>query len=207
MVGNNTPVFFIRDAIKFPVFIHTQKKNPQSNLDDADAFWDFMSLPSESVHQATILFTDRGTPASYRNMHGFSSHAYMWYNEKGEYFWIKLHFKTSQGIENLTRERTTELAGTDPDHATRDLFESIERKEYPSWTVCVQIMDPAEAERYGFDAFDVTKTWSQKDYPLIPFGRMVLDRNPENYFAEVEQAAFSPENLVPGIAISPDKML
>lgn len=207
MVGNNTPVFFIRDAIKFPDFIHTQKKNPTSNLDDANAFWDFMSLTPESIHQATILFTDRGTPFSYRHMHGFTSHAYMWYNEKGEYYWIKLHFKTDQGIKNLTREKATELAGTDPDHATRDLFESIEKKDYPSWSVYVQIMKPEEAPNYKFDAFDVTKVWSQKDYPLIPLGKMVLNRNPENYFTEVEQAAFSPGNLVPGIAVSPDKML
>lgn len=207
MVGNNTPVFFIRDAIKFPDFIHTQKKNPISNLDDADAFWDFMSLTPESVHQATILFTDRGTPASYRQMHGFTSHAYMWYNEKGEHFWIKLHFKTDQGIKNLTREEATKLAGTDPDHATRDLFENIASGNHPSWSVYVQIMKPEEADRYPFDAFDVTKVWPQKDYPLIPVGKMTLNRNPENYFTEVEQAAFSPGNLVPGIAISPDKML
>lgn len=207
MVGNNTPVFFIRDAIKFPDFIHTQKKNPISNLDDANAFWDFMSLTPESVHQATILFSDRGTPASYRNMHGFSSHTYMWYNEKGEYYWIKLHFKTNQGIKNLTRQEATELAGTDPDHATRDLFESIVRKDFPSWTLYVQIMPPEDAKTYRFDPFDVTKTISQKDYPLIPVGKLVLDRNPENYFSEIEQAAFSPGNLVPGINISPDKML
>lgn len=207
MVGNNTPVFFIRDAIKFPDFIHTQKKNPASNLDDADAFWDFMSLTPESVHQATILFTDRGTPASYRHMHGFTSHAYMWYNEKGEHFWIKLHFKTDQGIKNLTKEEATKLAGTDPDHATRDLFDNIASGNYPSWSVYVQVMRPEEADRYPFDAFDVTKVWPQKDYPLIPMGKMTLNRNPENYFTEVEQAAFSPGNLVPGIAISPDKML
>ncbi len=207
MVGNNTPVFFIRDAIKFPDFIHTQKKNPVSNLDDADMFWDFMSLTPESVHQATILFSDRGTPYSFRHMHGFTSHAYMWYNEKGEHFWIKLHFKTDQGIKNLTREEAIQLAGTDPDHSTRDLFDSIKRGEFPSWSVYAQIMRPEEADRYPFDAFDVTKTWSQKDYPLIPFGKMVLNRNPENYFSETEQAAFSPGNLVPGIALSPDKML
>ncbi|MFV0332379.1 MAG: catalase [Dysgonomonas sp.] len=207
MVGNNTPVFFIRDAIKFPDFIHTQKKNPTSNLDDADAFWDFMSLTPESVHQATILFSDRGTPYSFRHMHGFTSHTYMWYNEKGEHYWIKLHFKTDQGIKNLTKEEATMLAGTDPDHATRDLFDSIKRGEFPSWSVYVQIMKPEEAPNYKFDAFDVTKVWSQKDYPLIPMGKMVLNRNPENYFTEVEQAAFSPGNLVPGIAVSPDKML
>ncbi|MFV0419493.1 MAG: catalase [Dysgonomonas sp.] len=207
MVGNNTPVFFIRDAIKFPDFIHTQKKNPVSNLDDADAFWDFMSLTPESVHQATILFTDRGTPASYRQMHGFTSHAYMWYNKRGEHFWIKLHFKTDQGVKNLTKEEAATLAGTDPDHATRDLFDNIASGNHPSWSIYVQIMKPEEANRYEFDAFDVTKVWPQKDYPLIPVGKMTLNRNPENYFSEVEQAAFSPGNLVPGIAISPDKML
>ncbi len=207
MVGNNTPVFFIRDAIKFPDFIHTQKKHPATNLDDPDAFWDFLSLTPESIHQLTILFSDRGTPASYRNMHGFTSHAYMWYNAKGEYCWIKLHFKTNQGIKNLTMEEATKLAGMDPDHATRDLSEHIAKGDFPSWTVCAQIMLPEDVEKIGFDAFDVTKTWSQKDYPLIPFGKMVLNRNPENYFSEVEQAAFSPGNLVPGIAVSPDKML
>ncbi|MDR1653225.1 MAG: catalase [Prevotellaceae bacterium] len=207
MVGNNTPVFFIRDAIKFPDFIHTQKKNPISNLDDPDAFWDFMSLTPESVHQCTILFTDRGTPASYRNMHGYTSHTYMWYNQNGDYCWIKLHFRTNQGVKNLTRKEATLLAGTDPDHATRDLFEHIEKGDYPSWDVYVQIMKPEEAPKYRFDPFDVTKVWSQKDYPLIKFGKMTLNRNPENYFSETEQAAFSPGNLVPGIAVSPDKML
>lgn len=207
MVGNNTPVFFIRDAIRFPDFIHTQKKNPISNLDDADAFWDFLSLTPESIHQVTILFSDRGTPASYRHMHGFTSHTYMWYNEKGEHYWIKLHFKTDQGIKNLTLEEATEIAGKDLDHATRDLFNSIENKDYPSWSVYVQIMLPEDADRYRFDPFDVTKVWPHKDYPLIPVGKMVLNRNPENYFSEVEQAAFSPGNLVPGIAVSPDKML
>ncbi len=207
MVGNNTPVFFIRDAIKFPDFIHTQKKNPVSNLDDADAFWDFLSLTPESVHQVTILFSDRGTPATYRNMHGFTSHTFMWYNEKGEHRWVKLHFKTDQGVKNMTLEEAAEMAGKDPDHATRDLFNNIAGGNFPSWTVYVQIMKPEDALRYRFDPFDVTKVWPHKDYPLISFGKLVLNRNPENYFSETEQAAFSPGNLVPGIAVSPDKML
>lgn len=207
MVGNNTPTFFIRDGIKFPDFIHTQKRNPISNLKDATMFWDFLSLTPESVHQVTILFSDRGTPDGYRHMHGFSSHTYMWYNAKGEHFWIKWHFVTDQGIKNLTDEEATHLAGTDPDYSTRDLFEAIERKEYPSWTAYVQIMKPEEADKYKFDPFDLTKVWFHSDYPLIPVGKFVLNRNPDNYFNEIEQAAFSPSNFVPGIYASPDKML
>ncbi len=207
MVGNNTPVFFIRDAIKFPDFIHTQKRHPATNLKDPDMFWDFLSLTPESVHQVTILFSDRGTPASYRHMHGFTSHTFMWYNKEGEYYWIKLHFKTDQGSKNFTLEEAASMESMDPDHATRDLSENIKQGNFPSWTVYVQIMHPDEAKHYEFDPFDITKVWYQSDYPLIPFGKMVLNRNPENYFSEVEQAAFSPSNLVPGIAPSPDKML
>ena len=207
MVGNNTPTFFIRDGIKFPDFIHTQKRNPLSNLKDADAFWDFLSLTPESIHQVTILFSDRGTPDGYRHMHGFSSHTYMWYNEKGEHVWVKWHFKTDQGIKNLTDQQATELAGTDPDYATRDLFNSIEKGDFPSWTAYVQIMKPEEADNYKFDPFDITKVWFHSDYPLIPVGKFVLNRNPQNYFNEIEQAAFSPSNFIPGIASSPDKML
>ena len=207
MVGNNTPVFFIRDPLKFPDFIHTQKRNPETNLKDADMFWDFLSLTPESIHQVTILFSDRGTPRTYRHMNGYSSHTFKWYNEKGEYFWVQYHFKTEQGIQNLTREESTKLKGEDPDHATRDLYEAIERGEYPSWRVEVQIMTPAQATEYRFDPFDITKVWFHADYQPITIGRMVLNRNPENYFAEVEQAAFSPANFVPGIAASPDKLL
>lgn len=207
MVGNNTPTFFIRDGIKFPDFIHTQKRNPATNLKDANAFWDFLSLTPESIHQVTILFSDRGTPDGFRHMHGYSSHTYMWYNAKGEYVWVKWHFRTDQGIKNLTGAKADELAGSDPDYATRDLFESIEKGEFPSWTAYVQIMKPEDADSYKFDAFDITKVWSQKDYPLIPVGKFVLNRNPQDYFAEIEQAAFSPSNFVPGIAASPDKML
>lgn len=207
LVGNNTPVFFIRDAIKFPDFIHTQKRHPATNLKDPDMFWDFLSLTPESIHQVTILFSDRGTPLSYRHMHGFSGHTFMWYDEKGDYCWVKIHLLTEQGIKNLTRDEASRLAGTDPDHATRDLFESIRRGEYPAWKVYVQIMTPEDAKTYRFDPFDITKVWPHADYPLQPLGRMVLDRNPENYFAEVEQIAFSPGNFVPGIGPSPDRLL
>jgi len=207
LVGNNTPVFFIRDPLKFPDFIHTQKRNPATNLKDANMFWDFLSLTPESIHQVTILFSDRGTPKSHRHMNGYGSHTFKWYNEKGEYFWVKYHLKTDQGIQNLTREEAERIKGTDPDHATGDLYNAIKRGDFPSWTLQVQIMKPEEAEDYRFDIFDVTKVWPHGDYPPIEVGRMVLNRNPENYFAEVEQAAFSPANFVPGIAASPDKML
>ncbi|MGD8505597.1 MAG: catalase [Candidatus Bathyarchaeota archaeon] len=207
LVGNNTPVFFIRDPLKFPDFIHTQKRNPATNLKDANMFWDFLSLTPESIHQVTILFSDRGTPKSYRHMNGYGSHTFKWYNERGKHFWVKYHFKTDQGIQNLTREEAEHVKGTDPDHATGDLYNAIKRGDFPSWTLQVQIMKPEDAEDYRFDIFDVTKVWPHGDYPPIEVGRMVLNRNPENYFAEVEQAAFSPANFVPGIAASPDKML
>jgi len=206
-VGNNTPVFFIRDPLKFPDFIHTQKRNPATNLKDPDMFWDFLSLTPESIHQVTILFSDRGTPRSYRHMNGYSGHTFKWYNDKGDYFWVKTHFKTEQGIQNLARQEAGHLTAEDPDHATRDLHQAIERGEYPGWRVYVQIMTPEQVEEYRLDSFDITKVWPHADAPLNPVGRMVLNRNPENYFAEVEQAAFSPGNLVPGIAASPDKML
>ena len=207
MVGNNTPVFFIRDPLKFPDFIHTQKRHPVTNLKDPDMFWDFLSLTPESIHQVTILFSDRGTPKTFRHMNGYSSHTFKWYNDKGEYFWVQYHFKTEQGIQNLTREEAEIMKGKDPDHATRDLYEAIKRGDYPSWRLEVQIMTPEEAESYRFDPFDITKVWPHADYPPITIGRMVLNRNPENYFAEVEQSAFSPANFVPGIAASTDKML
>jgi len=207
LVGNNTPVFFIRDPLKFPDFIHTQKRNPANNCKDPNMFWDFLSLTPESIHQVTILFSDRGTPATYRNMNGYSSHTFKWYNENNEYFWVKYHFKTDQGIKNLTRQEAEIMRAKDPDHATRDLFKTIERGDYPSWTVQIQLMMPEQAEDYRFDIFDVTKVWPHSDFPPIEIGKMVLNQNPENYFAEVEQAAFGPGNLVPGIAASPDKML
>ncbi|WP_019178123.1 catalase [Methanomassiliicoccus luminyensis] len=207
IVGNNTPIFFIRDAIKFPDFIHTQKRDPQTGLKDATMFWDFLSLTPESVHQVTFLFSDRGTPANFRHMNGFASNTWMFYNDKGETWWFKWHFKTDQGIKNLTAQEAEELAGSDPDHSTRDLFESIEKGDYPSWTAYVQIMTPQQAKKYRFDPFDVTKVLFHKDFPLIRVGRIVLNKNPENFFAEVEQAAFAPSNIVPGIYPSPDKML
>ncbi|MEN6437939.1 MAG: catalase [Syntrophobacter sp.] len=206
-VGNNTPVFFIRDPLKFPDFIHTQKRHPGTNLPDADMFWDFLSLTPESIHQVTILFSDRGTPATYRNMNGYSSHTYKWYNAAGEYFWVQYHFKTDQGIKNLTREEASLMSGRDPDHATRDLSRAIQDGDYPSWTLEMQILTPEQARDFKWDLFDITKVWPHSEVPPIKVGKLVLDRNPANYFAEVEQAAFCPGNVVPGIAISPDKML
>ena len=207
MVGNNTPVFFIRDPLKFPDFIHTQKRNPATNLKDADMFWDFLSLTPESIHQVTILFSDRGTPKSFRHMNGYSSHTFKWYNEKGEYYWVQYHFKTEQGNQTFTGEEADRMKSIDPDCATRDLCEAIARGEYPAWRLEVQIMTPEQAKDYRFDPFDITKVWPHADFPPIDVGRMVLNRNPENYFAEVEQSAFSPGNFVPGIGPSPDKML
>ncbi len=207
LVGNNTPIFFIRDAIKFPDFIHTQKRDPQTHLKNPNAVWDFWSLSPESLHQVTYLMGDRGIPATYRHMNGYGSHTFKWVNEDGEGVWIKYHFKTDQGIKNLTEEVAAKLAGENPDYHTEDLFNAIEQGDYPSWTLHVQIMPLEDAESYRFDPFDVTKVWPHKDYPLIEVGKMVLNKNPENYFAEVEQAAFSPGTLVPGIDVSPDKML
>ncbi|MGE7217737.1 catalase KatA [Priestia koreensis] len=207
LVGNNTPVFFIRDAIKFPDFIHTQKRHPATHLKNPNAVWDFWSLSPESLHQVTILMSDRGIPATYRHMHGFGSHTFKWVNEDGDGVWVKYHFKTEQGIKNLTEEMGQRLAGESPDSHTEDLYNAIENGDYPAWRLYVQIMPIEDADTYRFDPFDVTKVWSQKDYPLQEVGRMVLDRNPENYFAEVEQATFSPGTLVPGIDVSPDKML
>ena len=207
LVGNNTPVFFIRDPLKFPDFIHTQKRHPGTNLPDPDMFWDFLSLTPESIHQVTILFSDRGTPDGFRHMNGYSSHTYKWYNNKGEYFWVQYHLKTDQHIKNLVRDEAKRLAGLDPDYATRDLYQAIARGEYPSWTLEMQILTPEQAKHFKWDIFDITKVWPHKEVPPITIGKMVLNRNPENYFAEVEQAAFCPGNVVPGIAVSPDKML
>ncbi len=207
MVGNNTPVFFIRDPLKFSDFIHTQKRDPQTHMKSPTMMWDFWSLSPESLHQVTILFSDRGTPDGYRHMHGFSSHTFSLINAKGERFWCKWHFKTKQGIKNLTRQRATELAGQDPDYAQRDLFGNIANGNAPKWRVCLQIMPEQAADTYAINPFDLTKVWPHKDYPLIEVGEMVLDRNPENYFQDVEQAAFEPSNVVPGMGYSPDKML
>ena len=207
MVGNNTPVFFLRDALKFGDFIHTQKRDPQTNLKSPTMMWDFWSLSPESLHQVTILFSDRGTPDGYRHMNGYSSHTFSLINDKDELFYVKWHFKTKQSIKNLTREEADEMRGKDPDYAQRDLFNSIQDGNFPKWRVCVQIMPERDVDTYRINPFDLTKVWPHKDYPLVEVGEMVLDNNPENYFAEVEQAAFEPRNVVPGMGYSPDKML
>ncbi|MGP4071567.1 catalase [Piscibacillus sp. B03] len=207
LVGNNTPIFFIRDAIKFPDFIHTQKRNPQTNLKDKNAVWDFWSHSPEALHQVTYLHGDRGIPATYRHMNGYGSHTYKWVNEEGEAFWVKYHFISDQGVKGMDVNVADEMAGTNPDYHTEDLFNSIEEGDYPSWTLYVQIIPYEDYKTYKWDLFDVTKTVSKKDYPRIEVGKMVLNRNPENYFNDVEQAALSPAHLVPGIEPSPDKML
>lgn len=207
IVGNNTPVFFIRDPLKFPDLIHTHKRNPQSNLKDPNAYWDFHAHTPESTHQLTVLFSDRGTPRTLRHMHGFGSHTFRWVNAAGKGVFIKYHFRTEAGIENMTGPEAKKMCGEDPDHAVRDLFEHLKSGKTAAWSVEVQIMPEADAATYRYDPFDVTQVWLHKDYPRIPIGRMVLDRNPENFFAQVEQAAFSPSNFVPGIEPSPDKLL
>ena len=207
LVGNDTPIFFIRDPLKFPDFIHSQKRDPYTNVQEPDNVWDFFSLSPEATHQFTWLFGDRGIPASYRHMDGFGSHTFQWVNAQGELLWVKYHFKTDQGIRCLTAQEAARIAGENPDHHQLDLLQAIDRGEYPSWTLKMQIMPAAEAAKYRFNPFDLTKVWPYKDYPLIPIGKLVLTRNPDNYFAEVEQAAFNPANFVPGIGPSPDKML
>lgn len=207
VVGNNTPVFFVRDPMKFSDFIHTQKRNPKTNMRSPQSMWDFWSLSPESLHQVTILFSDRGLPISYRFIHGFGSHTYSFINAQNERFWVKFHFRCQQGIKNWTNAEAAEVVGVDRESSQRDLFEAIERGEFPSWKLCVQIMPEAEAETYHINPFDLTKVWPHADYPLIEVGTLELNRNPENYFAEIEQAAFEPSNIVPGIGFSPDKML
>lgn len=207
LVGNNTPIFFIRDGMKFPDFIHTQKRNPKTHLKDPNMMWDFLSLTPESLHQTTILFSDRGTPMTYRHMHGFSSHAYMWYVDEKQYYWVRYHIKTEQGIKNWTDDESIKMAGENPDFATQDLYEAIEKGHFPSWKVYVQIMDPKDVDKFEYDPFDVTKVWYFDQYPLHEVGKIVLNKNPVDYFAEVEQAAFSPARFIPGIYSSPDKML
>ncbi|MFD2760143.1 catalase [Lentibacillus juripiscarius] len=207
LVGNNTPVFFVRDAIKFPDFIHTQKRNPRTGLKDKDAVWDFWSLSPESLHQITYLHGDRGIPATFRHMNGYGSHTYKWVNDQGEAFWITYSFISDQGVKGLDVDVADELAGKQPDYHREDLYNAIENGDYPSWTLYVQIIPYEDYKTYKWDIFDVTKTVSKKDYPRIEVGKMVLNRNPENHFADVEQSALSPANLVPGIETSPDKML
>ena len=207
MVGNNTPVFFLRDPIKFQHFIRSQKRRADNGLRDHDMQWDFWSLSPETAHQVTWLMGDRGIPKTWRHMDGFSSHTFMWVNAKGEKFWVKYHFKTDQGIEYLTQAEADRIAGVDADYHRRDLFEAIRNGEHPSWTLHMQVMPFEAAKSYRFNPFDLTKVWPHKDYPLIEVGRLTLNRNPTDFHTEVEQAAFEPNNLVPGIGLSPDKML
>ncbi|HEC1750933.1 TPA: catalase [Campylobacter lari] len=207
LVGNNTPTFFIRDAYKFPDFIHTQKRDPRTHLRSNNAAWDFWSLCPESLHQVTILMSDRGIPTSYRHMHGFGSHTYSLINDKNERFWVKFHFKTKQGIKNLTNEEAANLIANDRESHQRDLYEAIEKGDFPKWTFQIQVLKEDEAEKLGFNPFDLTKVWPHSIVPLIEVGELVLNKNVQNYFNEVEQAAFSPSNIVPGIGFSPDKML
>ena len=207
LVGNNTPVFFIKDPKKFDDFIHTQKRDPKTNCKSPNMLWDYWSLNPESLHQVMILMSDRGTPYSYRHMNGYGSHTFSFLNKDNERFWVKFHFKTVQGIKNFTDAEATAMKGKDPDWAQRDLVESIEKVEYPKWKLKVQIMPEAEAKSYRWNPFDLTKVWPHKDYPLMEVGEMELNEVPENYFADVEQSAFAPAHVVDGIGYSPDKML
>ncbi|MGI8712934.1 MAG: catalase [Solirubrobacteraceae bacterium] len=207
MVGNNTPVFFMRDPLKFQHFIRSQKRRADNGLRDHDMQWDFWTLSPESAHQVTWLMGDRGVPRSWRHMNGYSSHTYMWVNASADKFWVKYQFKTDQGIEFLTQEDADRIAGEDGDYHRRDLFEAIRDGDVPSWTLNMQIMPFEDARNYRFNPFDLTKVWPHSDYPLIEVGKMTLDRNLTDFHTEMEQAAFEPNNLVPGIGLSPDKML
>lgn len=207
LVGNNTPVFFIRDAYKFPDFIHTQKRHPVTNLRSNTAAWDFWSLSPESLHQVTILMSDRGLPKSYRHVNGYGSHTYSLINDEGKRVWVKFHFKTKQGIETITNKEAEEIVGKDRESNQRDLFENIENGNFPKWSFEIQVMTEDQAKESNFNPFDLTKVWPHSDYPMIKVGEMTLNENPKNYFNEIEQASFSPSNVVPGIGFSPDKML
>jgi catalase len=207
LVGNNTPVFFVRDALKFSDFIHSQKRDPATGLRSNTMQWDFWSLSPESLHQVTTLFSDRGIPASLRHMHGYSSHTYSLWNANGVRHWVKWHFRTLQGIQTLTNAEAAQIGGSDLDYHRRDLQEAIARGDFPQWRVQVQLMPEADADSYAIHPFDLTKVWPHKDYPLVDVGIFTLNRNPQNYFAEVEQAAFEPGNMPPGMGASPDKML
>ncbi|MCW2594920.1 MAG: catalase [Pseudonocardiales bacterium] len=207
MVGNDTPVFFLRDPMKFQHFIRSQKRQPNSNLRDHDMQWDFWSLSPETAHQVTWLMGDRGIPRNWRHMNGYSSHTYMWVNAAGEKVWVKYHFISDQGVECLTQAEADALAGTDGDYHARDLRTAIDRGEFPSWTLKVQIMPFEDAKTYRFNPFDMTKVWPHGDYPLIEVGKLTLDRNPTDWHSQIEQLAVEPSNLVPGIGPSPDKML
>ena len=207
LVGNNTPVFFIKDAKKFPDFIHTQKRVPKTNLKSATMMWDFWSLNPESLHQVLILMSDRGTPYGYRHMHGFGSHTFSMINDENKRVWVKFHFKTKQGIKNFTDNEATSMAGNNPDFAQEDLVKAIDNGEFPKWTLYIQVMTDEQAQDFRWNPFDVTKVWFQNEYPLIEVGEMELNEIPNNYFAHVEQSAFAPSNLIDGISFSPDKML
>ncbi len=207
MTGNNTPIFFIRDPLKFGDFIHTQKREPQSNLKSATMMWDYWSLSPEALHQVTILFSDRGIPDGYRHMNGYGSHTFSLINDKDELVYVKWHFLTKQGIKNLHPDRAEELAGSDPDYSQRDLLHAIETGDFPKWRVAIQVMTEEQALNSEFNPFDLTTVWSHKQFPLIDVGELELNRNPQNYHAEVEQAAFNPVNVLPGMGFSPDKVL
>jgi catalase len=207
IVGNNTPVFFFRDPLRFPDLNHAVKRDPRTGMRSANNNWDFWTLLPEALHQVTIVMSDRGTPKSYRHMHGFGSHTFSMINAAGERHWVKFHFRCQQGIENLSDAEAATLIGGDRESHQRDLFNSIENGDFPRWTLCIQVMSEAQAKTHKHNPFDLTKVWPHGDYPLIEVGVMELNRNPDNVFAEVEQAAFSPANIVPGIGFSPDKML
>mgnify|MGYP000312208561 CR=1 FL=1 len=207
LVGNNTPVFFLRDPLKFPDLNHAVKRDPRTNMRSAKNNWDFWTSLPEALHQITIVMSDRGIPATYRHMHGFGSHTFSFINENNERFWVKFHFKSQQGIKNLSDQEAEALIGKDRESHQRDLYDSIESRDYPKWTLKVQIMPEADAAKVPYNPFDLTKIWPHEDYPLIEVGVMELNRNPENFFAEVEQSAFNPASVVPGISFSPDKML
>ncbi len=207
LVGNNTPVFFVKDPKKFGDFIHTQKRDPQTNLKSATMMWDFWSLNPESLHQVMILMSDRGTPFGYRHMDGFGSHTFSMINKNNESVWVKFHFKTMQGIKNFTNDDAGVMKGNDPDFAQRDLFEAIEKKDFPKWALKIQVMTQEQAATFQWNPFDLTKVWPHKEFPLIDVGVLELNENPDNYFAHVEQAAFAPAHVIDGIGYSPDKML
>ena len=207
LVGNNTPVFFVRDPMKFPDFIHSQLRTPDTGLRSNNMQWDFWTLSPESAHQVMILMSDRGTPRTWRNMNAYASSTYMWENAAGKKFWVKYHFKAEQGIQNFTDAESRAMRVEDLDYHRRDLWDAIARKDYPAWRLEMQIMPFEDAANYRFNPFDITKVWPHKDYATIPIGRMVLDRNPENFFAEVTEVGFDVANFVPGIGPSPDRMV
>ncbi len=207
LVGNNTPVFFVREAYKFPDFIHTQKRHPKTNLRSPTAMWDFWSLSPESLHQVTVLMSDRGLPTDVRHINAYGSHTYSFINAANERFWVKFHFKTLQGHKHWTNAEASGIVGKSRETTQEDLFGAIEKGDFPKWKVQVQIMPEADADKHWYNPFDLTKVWPHGDYPPIDVGVFELNRNAENYFAEIEQAAFSPSNIIPGIGFSPDKML